>query len=216
MRAFTFSTILAAAAFARALPLYRRTTLDVAATLEAQQRDDTATRALTATTIKTSSGKCLSVDPLSGDFRENLTPTNACLNFDPRRAAGNQVLLFSCGGRADGGGAVTNSQQFAFTSAQGAQPLVPLNGAGKVCLTGSGSALDQASCDSTNPSADELFTFGGNGTPAAGANNANLGKTATSAPPAATTSAAAGNNAAAAPTATVTVTVTANAASCTA
>lgn len=78
------------------------------------------------------------MDPLSGDFRENLTPiqaaacgatagqgwdaitagkhinaadsmlvvstlTNACLNFDPRRAAGNQVLLFSCGGRADGG-----------------------------------------------------------------------------------------------------------------
>lgn len=31
------------------------------------------------------------------------TLTNACFNFDPRRAAGNQVLLFSCGGRADGG-----------------------------------------------------------------------------------------------------------------
>ena len=29
--------------------------------------------------------------------------TNACLNFDPRRAAGDQVILFSCGGRADGG-----------------------------------------------------------------------------------------------------------------
>lgn len=29
--------------------------------------------------------------------------TQACLNFDPRRAAGNQVNLFSCGGRADGG-----------------------------------------------------------------------------------------------------------------
>ena len=29
--------------------------------------------------------------------------TQACMNFDPRRAAGNQVLLFSCGGRADGG-----------------------------------------------------------------------------------------------------------------
>lgn len=35
----------------------------------------------------------------------NLTnpQTQACLNFDPRRAAGNQVNLFSCGGRADGG-----------------------------------------------------------------------------------------------------------------
>ncbi len=31
------------------------------------------------------------------------TLTQACGNFDPRRAAGNQVLLFSCGGRADGG-----------------------------------------------------------------------------------------------------------------
>ena len=31
------------------------------------------------------------------------TLTNACFNFDPRRAAGNQVNLFSCGGRADGG-----------------------------------------------------------------------------------------------------------------
>lgn len=29
--------------------------------------------------------------------------TQACLNFDPRRAAGDQVNLFSCGGRADGG-----------------------------------------------------------------------------------------------------------------
>ena len=88
--------------------------------------------------VQTSDGRCLFVDPLSGDFRENLTPiqvaacgsksgqgwdvitsgkhinvansmlvvstqTNACFNFDPRRAAGNQVLLFSCGGRADGG-----------------------------------------------------------------------------------------------------------------
>lgn len=30
------------------------------------------------------------------------TTTGACLNFDPRRTAGDQVLLFSCGGRADG------------------------------------------------------------------------------------------------------------------
>lgn len=31
------------------------------------------------------------------------TLTQACFNFDPRRANGNQALLFSCGGRADGG-----------------------------------------------------------------------------------------------------------------
>lgn len=132
------------------------TSLDESAFAEAQQRDDTATRAASNINIKvclasllymstnltthpqTSDGKCLSVDKLSGDFRANLTPikveqcgstdgqgwdiitagkhisapqsmlivstsTNACFNFDPRRAAGNQVLLFSCGGRADGG-----------------------------------------------------------------------------------------------------------------
>ena len=31
------------------------------------------------------------------------TLTQACFNFDSRRPAGNQVLLFSCGGRAAGG-----------------------------------------------------------------------------------------------------------------
>ena len=114
------------------------TSLDVAAVAEAQPRDDTATRAFSNVQITTSDGRCLFVDKLSGDFRENLTPiqvaacgstdgqgwdvitagkhnnvansalivstlTEACFNFDPRRAAGNQVLLFSCGGRADGG-----------------------------------------------------------------------------------------------------------------
>jgi hypothetical protein len=29
--------------------------------------------------------------------------TQGCLNFDPRRAAGDTVIIFSCGGRADGG-----------------------------------------------------------------------------------------------------------------
>lgn len=112
--------------------------LDQAAADEAQQRDDTATRAFSNVQITTSDGRCLFVDKLSGDFRENLAPvqiaacgsadgqgwdaitagehisatnsmlvvstlTQACLNFDPRRAAGNQVTLFSCGGRADGG-----------------------------------------------------------------------------------------------------------------
>lgn len=29
--------------------------------------------------------------------------TQGCLNFDPRRASGDTVIMFSCGGRADGG-----------------------------------------------------------------------------------------------------------------
>lgn len=48
--------------------------LNQAAFEEAQQRDDTATRAFSSTAIKTSDGKCLFVDELSGDFRANLTP----------------------------------------------------------------------------------------------------------------------------------------------
>lgn len=151
-------SLLACAGLASANPLVsvrKVASLDESAVAEAQQRDDTATRASSNVNIKvcpafpsnliskltarrqTSDGKCLSVDKLSGDFRANLTPiqvaqcgsadgqgwdiitagkhiatpqsmlivsttTGACLNFDPRRAAGDQVLLFSCGGRADG------------------------------------------------------------------------------------------------------------------
>ena len=46
------------------------------------------------------SGKLISGD---GGMLVVSTLTQACFNYDPRRAAGNQVILFSCGGRADGG-----------------------------------------------------------------------------------------------------------------
>ncbi|KAJ7322850.1 hypothetical protein DFH08DRAFT_753079 [Mycena albidolilacea] len=193
----TFFTVMAAG-LATAAPLDRRgVKLDDAATAEAQKFDATATRAFTATTITTSDGKCLSVDPFSGDFRENLTPinvaacdgsknqtwdvitagvhnnvkgqalivsslTNACLNFDARRAPGNQVLLFSCGGRADGGGQVTDSQLFAFTGAAGPQALTPQNGKGTVCLSVKGNLIDQTACNgAASATGAELFTFGG-------------------------------------------------------
>jgi len=179
-----------------AAPIKRTfTNLDPAATAEAQVRDATATRAFSAVPIKTSTGLCLSVDPNSGDFRENLTPvatvecngsanqtwdvitagvhqttpgqalivsalTQACLNFDPRRAAGNQVLLFSCGGRADGGGLVANSQQFAFSGGAAPFPLVPLNSNNATCITATGSVLDQTSCNAATASGNQLFTIG--------------------------------------------------------
>ncbi|KAK0646716.1 hypothetical protein B0T16DRAFT_168671 [Cercophora newfieldiana] len=183
--------------------------LDEAATAEAHRRDNGATRAFSNVQIKTSDGKCLFVDKLSGDFRANLTPvqvaacgstdgqgwdiitqgthisgnnvmlvvstlTQACLNFDGRRAAGNQVLLFSCGGRADGGGAVTDSQIFAFDGSAGPLTLKPRNQAGS-CLTVKGNALDIAACASGN--AAQSFTLGG---PVAGgdSSNANTGTTA--------------------------------------
>lgn len=49
-------------------------TLDQAATDEAQQRDGTAVRAVSNTKIRTPNGQCLSVDPTAGDFRMNLIP----------------------------------------------------------------------------------------------------------------------------------------------
>jgi hypothetical protein len=181
------------AARSLAAPLALRTvsSLDQAATAEAQQKDNTATRAFTGQPIKTSDGKCWTIDPLSGDFRENLTPvqllpcngsdgqkwdvitsgkhdnvagtalivsslTNACLNFDDRRAAGDKVILFSCGGRADGGGQVTDSQLFGFNGFQGPFTLVPRNKAG-TCMSVNGARLDEATC---NNSAGQTFTIG--------------------------------------------------------
>ncbi|KAF7295440.1 hypothetical protein MIND_01083800 [Mycena indigotica] len=193
----TSSTLLAllSAGSALAVPIMKRAKLDPAATAEAHQRDNTATRAFTAVPIKASNGLCWSVDPESGDFRSNLTPvtlvecngspnqkwdvitegkhtntpgkaivvsslTNACLNFDSRRPAGNQVLLFSCGGRADGGGEITDSQQFNFRGVAGAFPLSQGNGNNGVCITAKNGRLDQSSCNPATASGDQLFTIG--------------------------------------------------------
>ncbi|KAM3073592.1 hypothetical protein ACMFMG_004522 [Clarireedia jacksonii] len=175
--------------------LFRRTVsaLDQAAFDEAQKRDATATRAFSSVSITTSSGQCLAVDELSGDFRANLTPiqvaacdgstgqqwdvitsgkhnnvagsmlvvntlTQACLNFDPRRAAGNTVIMFSCGGRADGSGLVTNSQLFPFNGTAGPMTLSPENAAGTCLTVTSGNVLDQAPCSASD--ATQTFTFG--------------------------------------------------------
>jgi len=72
--------------------------------------------------------------------------TNACLNFDPRRAAGNQVILFSCGGRADGTGAVTDSQLFPFKDGQTKLSLQPKNGNDAVCMAPVSGLLDRVAC----------------------------------------------------------------------
>ncbi|KAI8626090.1 hypothetical protein F5Y19DRAFT_232389 [Xylariaceae sp. FL1651] len=85
------------------------------------------------------------------------TLTNACFNFDPRRAAGNQVLLFSCGGRADGGGDVTNSQLFPFNGGAGPLSFSPENQEDS-CFTVSGNVVDVAPCQAGD--LNQLFTFG--------------------------------------------------------
>jgi hypothetical protein len=115
------------------------------------------------------------------------TLTQACFNFDPRRQPGNQVLLFSCGGRADGGksflgaprrvllanrpsgGEVTNSQLFAFNGGAGPLSLQLQNQAGS-CLVVKGNAIDIANCN--NGDASQSFTFGD---AAAGGGNNNGG-----------------------------------------
>ncbi|KAL7791834.1 hypothetical protein V8C37DRAFT_381496 [Trichoderma ceciliae] len=198
----TFALLVAA--LAAAGPIHRRevASLDPAASAEAHPRDNTATRAFSNVQIKTSDGKCLRVNPLSGDFRANLTPiqitdcgsaqgqgwdvitsgvhndqkgqalivstlTEACFNFDPRRPAGNQVLLFSCGGRADGSGQVTNSQLFAFTGGVGPLSLTPGNDPTK-CFVAKGDSVDIADCNAND--AAQKFTFGGS---ASGSDNGN-------------------------------------------
>ncbi|KAI4091041.1 MAG: hypothetical protein L6R37_007807 [Teloschistes peruensis] len=82
--------------------------------------------------------------------------TQGCLNFDPRRAANDQVILFSCGGRADGEGLATNSQEFAFTAGKTSLALTPLN-AKDTCFVPDGAKLGTAACSGD---AAQVFTIG--------------------------------------------------------
>ncbi len=43
---------------------------------EANQRDNTATRAFSSVSLQASNGQCLFIDPTAGDFRQNLIPVN--------------------------------------------------------------------------------------------------------------------------------------------
>lgn len=199
VRASTLYTTLLTAALTASSPVLPRavTELDDAAFREAQQRDASATRALSNVQIKAFDGRCLFVDALSGDFRANLTPlqlaacssragtgqgfevitkgthndqpgralvvstlTQACLSVDPRRPADTQVHLFSCGGRADGGGQVADSQLFAFAAAQEgrAMALTPQNSPGK-CLVVAGDRVVLGDCNDKDNA--QKFTFGG-------------------------------------------------------
>ncbi|KAJ6470042.1 hypothetical protein C8R47DRAFT_1222672 [Mycena vitilis] len=82
--------------------------------------------------------------------------TQGCLNFNDRRAAGDPVNLFSCGGP----GQVTNSQLFPFVAADLTVPyaLTPSNVKG-VCLVNNNGRLSNVACDTTKPSATQLFTI---------------------------------------------------------
>ncbi|CAG8645218.1 369_t:CDS:2, partial [Acaulospora colombiana] len=191
-------------------------TLNPTAAAEAQQRDNTATRAFTSIQIKTSSGQCLSVDPTAGDFRQNLIPiqtvncdansdrqkwdvitagkhnnkpgfalvvsslVNGCLNFDDRRAAGDQVILFSCGGRGDGSGGTQGAQLFKFAAGQTTIVLSPETTNNSRCMVQKGGLLDVTACNANSPSADQVFSLGNAGTNV-NANNNNVQNTVSTA-----------------------------------
>jgi hypothetical protein len=54
------------------------------------------------------------------------------------------------------GGAVTNSQQFAFAGGAGPIALVPANSNNAVCIAATGSVLDQTACDPTKASGNQV------------------------------------------------------------
>lgn len=164
--------------------------IDNDAVKEAQQRDESATRAVSSTKIRAPDGRCLAVDPLSGDFRLNLIPvilldcaqsitewdlitsgkhndgsggqaallvstsTQACLSFDDRRESADQVILFSCGGRADGSGQTNLGQLFPYAGGNSFE-LAPVSGGNKTCLNAGRQRVVAEPCgDSAN-----LFTL---------------------------------------------------------
>lgn len=171
---------------------------------KAQQKDLTATRALTNVQIKTEDGKCLFVDKLGGDKRANLAPvqvadcgstdgqgfdvitegkhikktagralivstlTNACMTFDPRRPAASQVHFFSCGGRADGEGEVSDSQLIGFDAGKTSNVKLQTQNT-KLCFTAGGDTLTAGDCNGSKTS----FTLGDNA--GGGGDNGNKG-----------------------------------------
>ncbi|KAH8673379.1 hypothetical protein BX600DRAFT_204590 [Xylariales sp. PMI_506] len=155
-------------------------TLQPSAVAEAQQRDDTATRAFSSVSIQAPNGQCLFVDPTAGDFRENLIPvslvtcggtpnekfdlvtagvhnnaqgsalivsslTQGCVSHDGRRAAGDTINMFSCGGRADGSGQTNTGQLIPYTSGT-TFVMAPEDAANATCIIAGNGRLDVAPC----------------------------------------------------------------------
>lgn len=73
------------------------------------------------------------------------TATQGCISFDPRRQAGDQVTLFSCGGRADGSGLTNKGQLFQFKGEK-SLPLMPTSEANSICLVTGNGRLDAGPC----------------------------------------------------------------------
>ncbi|KAI1878463.1 hypothetical protein JX265_000395 [Neoarthrinium moseri] len=124
------------------------------------------------------------------------TLTQACLTFDPTQATGSQVMLFSCGGVADGSGSVSQSQLFASDGSASSLSLTPANQAGS-CFTVKGNVVEIADCQTGN--AAQTFTFDGVASESDGKNDSPAASTTAASPASktqATGSAAATNPAA--------------------
>ncbi len=67
--------------------------------------------------------------------------------------------MFSCGGRADGSGEVTDSQLFAFGGGA-TQQFQPLNAGGQQCITAVGGSLAIAPCNRNDAKQFYVFTQG--------------------------------------------------------
>lgn len=71
--------------------------------------------------------------------------TQGCISYDFRRDAGDQVLLFSCGGRADGSGSTNAGQLFPFTG-ETRFKLAPVSEGNATCIIPGNGRLDAGPC----------------------------------------------------------------------
>lgn len=82
------------------------------------------------------------------------TATQGCISFDPRRQAGDQVTLFSCGGRADGSGLTNQGQLFSFAGEK-SLALTPVSEGKETCLIPGNGRLEAGPCQQQG----SLFTL---------------------------------------------------------
>lgn len=71
--------------------------------------------------------------------------TQGCISYDFRRDVGDQVILFSCGGRADGTGSTNTGQLFPFTGKKQFE-LAPVSEGNKTCIIPGSERLVSGPC----------------------------------------------------------------------
>ncbi|KAL2155802.1 hypothetical protein VTH82DRAFT_544 [Thermothelomyces myriococcoides] len=82
--------------------------------------------------------------------------TQGCISFDGRRQPGDTVTIFSCGGRADGGGETDGNQLFPFIG-QTSFAFAPVNEDGKTCILPGDGRLDSGPCPTDGSQLFSIF-----------------------------------------------------------